>query len=54
MEAFSLPLNFKTETNTHVFLDLFNYFRALLRAERMEERFLLYIGLGKTGFMESG
>lgn len=48
--VFFLPLNFKTQANTHVSLDFFNYFTALLHVEGMEQRFLLLGGLGKTWF----
>lgn len=43
-----LPLNFKTDANTPVSFGLFNYFRASLHVEGMEERFLLYGVLDKT------
>lgn len=43
--GFFLPLNSKTEANTHVSLGLFNCIGASLHIEGMEERFLLYGGL---------
>lgn len=39
---FFLHLNLETEANTLALVGLFNYFRALVHVEGMEEKFLLH------------